>query len=151
MGINVQKYNLRLVKESGSRYELEDRIIKHPRQAHKIFTRVADLHRRTEEVLVMLTLDSQNSLIGVFEVAIGSLSRSIVNPREVLKRALLSNAASIILGHNHPSGSAEPSEDDINVTNKIMESSDLMGINFFDHIIIAGEDEYISLKSDGYI
>lgn len=151
MSINVQEYSLRMVKESGGRYELEDRIISHPHKAHRVFTEVADLHLRTEEVMVMLTLDSQNSLIGIFEVAVGSLNRSIVNPREVMKRAILSNAASILLGHNHPSGNAEPSKDDIDVTEKIMESCDVMGINFFDHIIVADADSFVSLKSGDYI
>jgi len=151
MGINVQKYNLRLVKESGGRYELDNRKISHPHKAHKIFVEVADLHLRTEEVMAMLALDSQNSLIGIFEVAVGSLTKNLANPREILKRAILCNAASIILGHNHPSGSLEPSREDVDFTEKIMEASDFVGINFFDHIIVAGADSYVSLKSADYI
>ena len=151
MSVNIQKYNLRLVKESGARYELEDRIISHPQDAFKVFIEVADLHLRTEEVMMMLALDSQNKLIGVFEVAVGSLTKNIASPREILKRAILCNAASIILGHNHPSESLKPSSEDIEFTETMMESCQLMNISFFDHLIVAGKDKYLSLKFEDYI
>ena len=91
MAVNIQKYNLRLVKESGARYDLEDRIITHPQDAFNVFIEAADLHLRTEEVMSMLALDAQNKLIGIFQISTGSLTRNIASPREILKRAILSN------------------------------------------------------------
>lgn len=101
--VNIQKYSLRIVKESGGRYDL-DKVIKNPKDAKNVFVEVLELDKRAEEVFAMVTLDIKNQVTGVFEVSIGSLSSSLVTPREVFKRAILQNAKAIILAHNHPSG-----------------------------------------------
>jgi DNA repair protein RadC len=95
------------------------------------------------EHFVVLMLDRKNRLIGVNTVSIGSLTASIVNPREVYKPAILANAAAVILGHNHPSGDPQPSQEDRAITQRLVEAGTLLGIQVLDHIII-GEQAYVS-------
>jgi DNA repair protein RadC len=78
------------------------------------------------------------------------LNSSIVHPREVFKAAIMNNAASIVLFHNHPSGDPEPSPEDKSVTKRLVEAGKLMGIHVMDHIII-GSSKYVSLKERGHI
>ncbi|MFB1082169.1 JAB domain-containing protein [Jeotgalibacillus sp. JSM ZJ347] len=73
-----------------------------------------------------------------------------MHPRKVLKSAILSNAASLLVEHNHPSGEPSPSIEDINVTERLKEAEKIVGIDLLDHIII-GENKFISLKEKGYL
>jgi len=99
---------------------------------------------------VVICLDTKNQPTAINVCHVGSLNASLVHPREVMKPAILSNAASILVGHNHPSGNSEPSQEDIQVTRKLVEAGKIMGIELLDHIVI-GEDEFVSLKEKGYI
>ena len=99
--------------------------------------------------MVMLVLDIKNNVRGAFEVSRGGLNASIVHPREIFKRALLLNAASIILAHNHPSGDTTPSREDINITKRLVEGGKILGIEVLDHIIVG--DNYMSFKGDNLI
>jgi DNA repair protein RadC len=83
-------------------------------------------------------------------VAVGSLTSSIVHPREVFKSALLSSCASIAFVHNHPSDDPNPSSDDFHITKKLQEAGKIIGIPVLDHVII-GSDSYISMMEKGYI
>ena len=148
--VNIQKYSLRVVKETGGRYDLS-KVIKSPKDAFRIFVEVLDMHIRPEEVFAIITLDIKNQITGVFEVSVGTLTSSQVHPREVFKRAILQNSAAIILGHNHPSGIPDPSKDDINITNKLMEGGKLLGIDVLDHVIVGNNVTYISMKEKGVI
>jgi len=150
MGVNIQKFSLRVVKESGGRYDL-DKSIHMPIEAVWIFNEIVELNQRTEEVCAMITLDVRNNVTGVFEVSIGSVSSSIVTPREIFKRAILQNADSVILAHNHPSGSLSPSSNDIDITNKLVQTGKIMDIDVVDHLIIGNDDNYISMRSEGII
>lgn len=145
--INIQKYTLRVVKEKGGLYNLEKRISS-PKSAKNVFIEVLELDRRAEEVFAMITLDVKNKITGIFEVSVGTLSSSLVAPREVFKRALLQNAAAVLFGHNHPSGNPEPSTDDIQITKKLMKGGKLLGINIFDHIIVGTDDKFISMREE---
>lgn len=147
--INIQKFNVRLVKETGGRYDL-DKVIKHPRDAFKLFNEVLDMEYRAQEVFAIVTLDVKNQVTGLFEVSVGGLTASIVHPREVFQRAILQSASSIILCHNHPSGITKPSRDDIKITNKLIEAGKILGIDVLDHIII-GDNCYRSMKEEGDI
>ena len=80
----------------------------------------------------------------------GTINTSLVHPREVFKRALLNNASNIMVAHNHPSGDPNPSKEDIQITERLKEAGNLLGINLLDHIIV-GEDKYISLKEKGVL
>jgi DNA repair protein RadC len=110
----------------------------------------ADLFRRylgpvdREHFLVAL-LDRKNRVIGINTVSIGSLTASVVHPREVMKPAILSNSAAVILGHNHPSGDPQPSQEDRGLTARLVEAGTLLGMSVLDHVIIGdGTTDYYS-------
>ncbi|MQY81973.1 MAG: DNA repair protein RadC [Dehalococcoidia bacterium] len=106
------------------------------------------LKGKKKEYFLALLLDTRNQLIRVAEISVGSLDSSIVHPREVFKEAVAASAASVIFAHNHPSGDPEASEDDLNLTKRLAEAGEIMGIDVLDHIII-GEQKYLSLKREG--
>jgi DNA repair protein RadC len=88
------------------------------------------------EIFLSILLTVRNELIGVETVSIGSVTASIITPREVFKSAILANAVSVILCHNHPSGELTPSREDISVTKKLIETGELLGIKVLDHLIV---------------
>ncbi len=98
-----------------------------------------------KEHFYIIALNSRN--YSVAEISIGSLNASIVHPREVFAAAIKSKSASVIFAHNHPSGDPEPSEDDLLLTKKLVESGKILGIEVTDHIIITGNCQYLALKS----
>ena len=83
-------------------------------------------------------------------MSIGSLSSSIVHPREVFQAAVSQAAASVIMAHNHPSGEVSPSQDDIDLTRRLVRAGEIMGIDVLDHLII-GVDDFLSLKEYGLV
>ncbi|MFC5542216.1 MAG: DNA repair protein RadC [Bacilli bacterium] len=103
-----------------------------------------------QEHFVALYLNVKNQVIHKQTIFIGSLNSSIVHPREIFKEAVKRSAASIICAHNHPSGNAAPSPEDIEVTKRLQEAGFIIGIELIDHIII-GDHQYYSLKEQGYI
>jgi len=105
------------------------------------------LDQKSED-LNRLLLDSRNQLIRIAEISVGSLDSSIVHPREVFKEAISASAASVIFVHNHPSGDTEASEDDIQLTKRLADVGEIIGIEVLDHVIIGGKN-YISLKREG--
>lgn len=102
------------------------------------------------EVLLVLCLNTKNDVVAIHRCHVGSLNSSIVHPREVFKSAILNNAASIIISHNHPSFNCSPSIEDIEVTKRIQEAGILLGIELLDHLIVA-PNIYLSLKEKGYM
>lgn len=104
----------------------------------------------SQEVLKLILLNTKNIVIGTKDVFKGSLNSSIVHPREIFREAVQRGSASIIICHNHPSGDPTPSKEDINITLRIKECGDIMGIGLLDHLII-GKDKFISLKEKGII
>ena len=101
------------------------------------------IRNKKQEYFVMLTLDGARRLINIHTVTIGTLTASLVHPREVFALAIEDRAASIIIAHNHPSASLTIGENDRNVTKRIFEAGELLGIALVDHIIVAG-DGFIS-------
>jgi len=97
-----------------------------------------------------LYLDRKGGLLAVEDVSVGGLHSSLVHPREVFKTAVKKSAASIIIVHNHPSGDPTPSEEDVEVTRRLIEAGKIMGIEILDHVVI-GENTYCSLKARGLI
>jgi len=91
---------------------------------------------KTREHLMALFLNARNEMIYKKPMFIGTLNANLVHPREIFQEALKQNAASVILVHNHPSGDPEPSEDDLEITKRIIEAGKIMGIDVLDHIII---------------
>lgn len=137
--------------ELGRRFFLEDKgripTINGPDDAYKI---LADMKKLKTEHFRGLYLNSRSRLIHEEVISIGSLTASIVHPREVFRPAIEYSAAGIILAHNHPSGEAEPSEVDLALTEQIVEVGKIMEIDVLDHIII-GEEGFVSLKEKGLI
>lgn len=105
--------------------------------------KMADLDR---EHLYLINLTTKGRPINVNLISVGSLNGSVVHMREVFKSSILSNAAAFILVHNHPSGDCTPSKEDVVVTDRILQCSELLGIGLLDHIIIGGEGKYFSFK-----
>lgn len=101
-----------------------------------------------KEKFIVIALDTKNQPTAVEVVSVGTLNSSLVHPREVFKLAILSNSASIVIAHNHPSGNSYPSSEDIKITKRLTECGDIMGIKVLDHVII-GDDEYTSFKEQG--
>lgn len=98
-----------------------------------------------QEQVYALFLDSKNKVIAEKLISQGTLNRSIVHPRDIFRWAVIYNCASFVLAHNHPSGDAEPSKQDLEFTEKIEQASRMMGIDFLDHFIISDID-YLSFK-----
>lgn len=124
-----------LVKESVSEEITGERILT-PEDAVAIMKTVYRLHKKTEEYVYLLALSTSGTLLGVFEIAHGSVNSSIVSTRSIFQRALVIGAARIIVVHNHPSGDCTPSTQDKEITKRIKEAGDLMEIPLVDHIII---------------
>ena len=106
------------------------------------------------ERFVCLMLDAQNGLIGTHTVSIGTLTASLVSPREVFRAAIvLPGVASIVLAHNHPSGDPTPSQEDIRLTRQLAEAGQLLDIRVHDHVILGDGPEaaYVSLADRGNI
>ena len=116
--------------------------------------KVAELfdHLRQEcrEVFVTIHLDSKNRVLCVETVSVGSLNASIVHPREVYKTCLLSSAAALVVVHNHPSGDPTPSREDLELTGRLREAGELLGIRLLDHVIV-GDGAYVSLADRGLL
>jgi DNA repair protein RadC len=111
---------------------------------------VRDLKKARKEHLVALYLDAQNRLIARETVSVGSLNTTRTHPREVLQPAIANSALAFILVHNHPSGSLDPSRDDVEFTRTMARAGELMGINLYDHLIVSRRG-FVSLKERGLL
>jgi DNA repair protein RadC len=116
----------------------------------EVSARFASLREETRENFLALHLDAKNKLLCLDRIAIGSLNAAIIHPREVFKSCLLSSAAALLLIHNHPSGNTSPSREDIEITGRLKEASELLGIRILDHIII-GAEGYYSFADQGLL
>ena len=142
----VNLVSLKVIKESSVLYS--NRRISTPIEAVNLLRNL--LEDCDREKMLVCCLNTKNEPTNISVVSIGSLNSSIVHPREVFKTAIISNSASILIAHNHPSGNSTPSKEDINITERIKKSGEIIGIKMIDHIII-GENSYTSLKEDGII
>lgn len=124
--------------------------ISDPEDARAAINAVFALGEEASEKFGFFSLNTKNGITGAHIVSIGSLNQTIVHPREVYKAALINNAASILLFHNHPSGNATPSEDDINMTKRLILAGELMGIKILDHIIVT-EEGFTSFRENNLI
>jgi len=142
----VNIVSVKIVKESSILYK--ERRVKSPQDGYILIK--GFLEDKDREHFIMVALNTKNEPVSINVCHIGSLNSSIVHPREIMKVAILSNAASILVAHNHPSGSVTPSIEDIQVTERLKQAGELMGIELLDHLII-GDNSYLSLKEKGYI
>ncbi len=102
-----------------------------------------------QEHLALLCLNTKNEITHFSIVHVGTLNQSVAHPRCIFQRAILANAARIMISHNHPSGNTTPSENDIQFTNRLIKAGEVMGIELLDHIIV-GQKKYLSLREEGY-
>src|SRR5215469_14826884 len=139
-------YRVSLVREGRLPYSKE-RIRSAAIASTILHTYLADVDR---EHFVILLLGQKNQVIGIHTVSIGSLTASVVHPRETFKAAILANAAAIICGHQHLSGDPQPSREDRAITQRLVESGKLLGINVLDHVIV-GDGRYFSFADEGLL
>ena len=109
------------------------------------------LKNADREMFILICLNAKNFVNCIHLVSIGTLEQAVITPREVMKAALLSNAASIAFIHNHPSGDAEPSQEDISLTRTFTSCADLFEIRVLDHVIVADDGHYESFLEKGIL
>jgi DNA repair protein RadC len=131
-----------------SRKQVELFTIRSPEDAATYLMELLSLEQ--QEKFYCLYLNTKNQVVFEKAVFVGSLNASIVHPREVFKEAVKWSAASIIVAHNHPSGDPTPSREDIEVTRRLIDAGEMIGIECLDHLII-GDGRFVSLKEKGYI
>ena len=142
----INLVSIKMVKEASFLYQT--RTISSPYDAYEMIKdQLQDLDR---EQFIIACLNTKNEPTNITVVSVGSLNKAIVHPREVFKTAILSNAASIMAFHNHPSGDTTPSQQDLQLTNRLYEAGELLGIKLLDHLIIGG-GSFTSLKEKGYL
>lgn len=137
-----------LEKERSVNYPELDRKMNSPEKVVSLAKDFLRMHENAEEYLYMVCMDVKLNMTSVFEISHGNVNSSIFGVREIFQKALLANAANIILMHNHPSGDPTPSREDIEVTKRAVEAGKIVGVSLLDHIII-GRPGYCSLKERG--
>jgi DNA repair protein RadC len=142
-GYMKQGYTYEVVSERKVKYTVA---IKHPSDVLPLLRRYA----KDQEHNIVITLNGAHEVISVVVVSIGLVNRAIVHPREVYRKAIYDNAVAIIYAHNHPSGQLEPSPEDLSITERLSETSNIIGIRLLDSIIFSKKD-YTSLRQQGYV
>lgn len=145
----INFYKLILVKEKEAPYGYGDGLTS-PNEVAKLAIDVLKMGQFAEEYMYLVALSTKNQINGLAEIGHGILNNMLVHPREVYKYAISMNAASIILIHNHPSGNPTPSIEDIEITRRLKEAGDLLGIQLLDHVIVA-DGGFVSMKERGII
>ena len=119
--------------------------VTNPEDIYQALTRY---HRKRKENFLVLTLNGAHEIISIRIISIGIVNRSIVHPREIFYEAIKDNAAAIIVAHNHPSGNTDPSEEDKEVTHRLVEAGKILGIPVLDHVVF-GKHGYYSFLEKG--
>jgi DNA repair protein RadC len=142
----VPVYKVQLVKEDSISSDISS--IDQPSQVAAMV--MDDLRNEDREKFMIVMLNTKNKVIGFNLVSMGTLNASIVHPREVFKPAIIAGAGSVILIHNHPSGDPSPSQEDIEVTKRMVASGDVLGITVRDHLVI-GDGVFVSFREKGLL
>lgn len=117
-----------------------------PSEVYKpILNKLDKLRVKEKEHFFCITLDGAHQIIDIHVVSIGLVNRTLVHPREVFRPAIKDNATAVIVGHNHPSGSLQPSDEDKDVTRRLRQAGDLVGIKVLDHIIVSPTKGFLSM------
>ncbi len=114
-----------------------------------VFALFRDLQSEAKEKVMCLSLNCKNVVLAFEVVSIGTVKSCLTHPREVFRSAIIQNAASIILVHNHPSGDLSPSRDDVEITKQMQKAGEILGIELADHIIVG--DGFVSMRELGVI
>ena len=145
--MNISVFRVSLIKEQAIPYAKSSLILT-PQDVYELVTEY--LQGTDREHFIAVFLDSRSAVIGINTVSIGTLTESLVHSREVFKGAILANAASVIVAHNHPTGDHHPSEADMSVTTKLKEAGRILGIPIEDHVIL-GEKMFFSFRQEGLL
>lgn len=136
--MEFSKVKLQMVKEQN--FEYNNQKITSAKDIVKYINDIEQLDKDAEESVILICLNAKNNIVAYSQVAKGGTDYCNLDFKTIFKTVLLSNATKFILCHNHPSGTAQASRKDINVTNMIKEMSMIMGVQFLDHIIVANDD-----------
>lgn len=143
------------VAESIAKYDINKAskmpIISNSKDCFKLFLQEYDGDIYDTEKFYVMYLNNSNSVINIVQLSMGGLTQTVVDLRLLFRHAFICKATSIILCHNHPSGSNKPSQSDKDLTNKVKEASRLLDINLLDHIIISNENTYYSFGDMGLL
>jgi DNA repair protein RadC len=136
--------------ELGRRQDIEDEPPKYELTSPQSVVKAvrADIQDKAREHFKLVVLNIRNKVMGIYTISVGTANASLVHPREVFKSAIARSASSVVLAHNHPSGNPEPSEDDVRLTQRLVEAGRLLGIEVLDHIIVTNKD-FVSFKERG--
>jgi len=129
---------------------LKDKPEKLIMQPEDVYRELKDLRQHKKEHLVIFYLDTHSREIMREIISIGTLNENLVHPREVFEPAIKNNAAQIIIAHNHPSGISDPSDDDMEITRRLIDSGKLLGIEVVDHVII-GSGGFFSFRNNNIL
>lgn len=127
------------------RHESAHRVIRHPKD---VVPFVKSYSMSNKEHFISITLNGAHEIMRINVVSVGTAHKTIVSPREILSEALLENASALIVCHNHPTNSCEPSDDDIATTRTLLSAADIIGISFLDHIILDRDTYFSFLEHD---
>ena len=131
--------------------EIRDESLPQINSVKDVLAQAVYMRDKTREHLMALYLNARNELLYKKPMFVGTLNANIVHPREIFQEALKQNAGSVILVHNHPSGDNEPSQDDLEITKRLIEAGKIMGIDVLDHIIVAKNKPPFSFKENKLI
>lgn len=138
-------YQVKLVRDGSQKAERKK--VSQPAVAAEVLWQF--LEGADREHFVIVLLDTQNQIIGIHTVTVGTLDASLVHPREIFKAAILANAAAILLAHNHPSGDPTPSAEDRSVTRLLVDAGVALGIEVLDHVVLGDSPRYCSFREAG--
>lgn len=140
---------MELSKRLSSALIMNNRLaIKSPDEVAKLL--MEEMRYLKKEVFKIILLNTKNHIIKQVNVSVGSLNASIVHPREVFSEAVKTGCSGLLLAHNHPSGDPEPSREDIETTQRLINAGNILGIKVLDHVII-GDGRYVSFKEQGLL
>ncbi len=138
------RVKIQMVKDKDFTYN--SKIIRTQQDIVKYINEIEQLDKASEENIFLICLNTKNQIVAYTQLAKGSISSCNLDMKSVFKMILLSNSSKFILVHNHPSGNAQPSNEDYIITNRVLELSKLMDVQFLDHIVI-GDNSFISCMS----
>lgn len=121
-----------------------------------MYQQLKDMEELNQECFVIITLNGRNKMIDKHIITVGLVNASLVHPREVFRNAILDNAFSIVVAHNHPTGDLTPSPEDIRITKQLVDAGKIIGINVEDHVIIGKQDNpennnFLSMREMGVV
>ena len=154
--LEALRSNMNILRELSARYEVDRQPDLPPSQhlintPQDVFTLLGtEMSNLVQEQLRVLLLNIRNQVIGQRLIYQGNVNSSIIRPAEVIRPAVVDAAPKMIIVHNHPSHDPTPSPEDIDITDKLVQAANLMGIELLDHVIIAG-DTFLSMKQKGFI